>query len=80
MSFWFYPTKVLCCCSAFAVCETTVALVVRKGNPKNIQSWDDLIQPGLQVRFTVTSSTQMKTFATRRIYIYCVVHHPYYRI
>jgi hypothetical protein len=36
-------------CCAFAVCETTVALVVRKGNPRNIQSWDDLIQPGLQV-------------------------------
>ncbi|WIA17546.1 hypothetical protein OEZ85_014375 [Tetradesmus obliquus] len=31
------------------VCETTVALVVRPGNPKNIQSWEDLTQPGLQV-------------------------------
>jgi hypothetical protein len=43
-------TPIMCLClSVFAVCETTVALVVRPGNPKNIQSWDDLIQPGLQV-------------------------------
>lgn len=31
------------------VCETTVALVVRKGNPKNVRTWQDLLQPGLQV-------------------------------
>ena len=24
------------------VCESHVAIVTRKGNPKNIQSWDDL--------------------------------------
>jgi accessory colonization factor AcfC len=32
-----------------AVCETSVALVVRKGNPKNVRTWEDLLQPGLQV-------------------------------
>ena len=26
-----------------------VSLVVRKGNPKNIKDWDDLLQPGLEV-------------------------------
>jgi sulfate transport system substrate-binding protein len=31
------------------VCETTVALVVRRGNPKNIQSFDDLTREGVQV-------------------------------
>ncbi|KAF8058434.1 sbpA [Scenedesmus sp. PABB004] len=31
------------------VCETTVALVVRQGNPRGIRSWEDLLQPGLQV-------------------------------
>nr|QKY15135.1 sulfate binding protein, component of chloroplast transporter (sulP) [Polytomella parva] len=31
------------------VCETTVAFVVRKGNPKNIQTWDDLLRPGVEV-------------------------------
>ncbi len=28
---------------------SVVALVVRKGNPKNIKDWDDLLQPGLEV-------------------------------
>jgi sulfate/thiosulfate-binding protein len=28
---------------------SVVTLVVRKGNPKNIKSWDDLLQPGLEV-------------------------------
>lgn len=31
------------------VCETTVAFVVRQGNPKNIRTWDDLCRPGVQV-------------------------------
>lgn len=31
------------------VCETTVALVVRQGNPKNVRTWEDLLQPGLQI-------------------------------
>ncbi|KAI8471299.1 MAG: hypothetical protein J3K34DRAFT_417739 [Monoraphidium minutum] len=31
------------------VCETTVALVTRQGNPKGIRGWADLTQPGLQV-------------------------------
>ncbi len=31
------------------VTNSVVALVVRKGNPKNIHSWDDLIKPGVQV-------------------------------
>jgi hypothetical protein len=35
--------------SSCAVCETTVALVVRQGNPKNIQSFDDLTREGVQV-------------------------------
>jgi sulfate/thiosulfate transport system substrate-binding protein len=29
--------------------DSTVVLVVRKGNPKNIHDWDDLLQPGLEV-------------------------------
>jgi sulfate transport system substrate-binding protein len=33
-----------------AVCETTVALVVRKGNPKGVRTWEDLLKPGVQVR------------------------------
>lgn len=28
---------------------SVVTLVVRKGNPKNISGWDDLLQPGLEV-------------------------------
>ncbi|PXW32474.1 UNVERIFIED_CONTAM: sulfate transport system substrate-binding protein [Williamsia faeni] len=28
---------------------SVVALVVREGNPKNIQTWDDLLKPGVQV-------------------------------
>ncbi|MEW5300457.1 MAG: hypothetical protein WDW36_003387 [Sanguina aurantia] len=31
------------------VCETTAALVVRPGNPKNILSWEDLLKPGVRV-------------------------------
>ena len=31
------------------VTNSVVALVVRKGNPKNIHTWDDLIKPGVQV-------------------------------
>jgi sulfate/thiosulfate transport system substrate-binding protein len=29
--------------------DSVVVFVVRKGNPENIQSWDDLIQPGVEV-------------------------------
>ena len=29
--------------------SSVVVLVVRKGNPKNIQGWDDLIKPGVQI-------------------------------
>jgi ABC-type sulfate transport system substrate-binding protein len=32
-----------------SVCETTVALVTRQGNPWGIRDWGDLTQPGLQV-------------------------------
>jgi sulfate/thiosulfate-binding protein len=28
---------------------TVVTIMVRKGNPKNIHTWDDLLQPGLEV-------------------------------
>ncbi len=28
---------------------SVVTLVVRKGNPKNVKDWDDLLQPGLEV-------------------------------
>src|SRR5690349_16714667 len=28
---------------------SVVSIVVRKGNPKNIKDWDDLLQPGLEV-------------------------------
>jgi sulfate/thiosulfate transport system substrate-binding protein len=31
------------------VTNSVVALVVRKGNPKDIHGWDDLIKPGVQV-------------------------------
>lgn len=40
----------VCVSLLVAVCETTVALVVRKGNPKNVRTWEDLLQPGLQVK------------------------------
>jgi sulfate transport system substrate-binding protein len=36
------PTKGL-------VTTSVVAFVVRKGNPKNIQTWDDLVKPGVKV-------------------------------
>jgi sulfate/thiosulfate transport system substrate-binding protein len=36
------PTKGL-------VSKSVVALVVRKGNPKNIHTWDDLLRPGVKV-------------------------------
>ena len=29
--------------------QSVVAMVVRKGNPKNIQSWDDLVKPGVEI-------------------------------
>ena len=28
---------------------STIVFLVRKGNPKNIQDWDDLVKPGIQV-------------------------------
>src|SRR5437763_9614528 len=31
------------------VTDSVVAFVVRKGNPKNIRSWADLVKPGVQV-------------------------------
>ena len=31
------------------VTNSVVAFVVRKGNPKNIKTWDDLVKPGVQV-------------------------------
>ncbi len=31
------------------VTKSVVVLVVRKGNPKNIQGWDDLTKPGIEV-------------------------------
>jgi sulfate transport system substrate-binding protein len=31
------------------VTTSLVAFIVRKGNPKNIQTWDDLIKPGVEV-------------------------------
>jgi sulfate transport system substrate-binding protein len=31
------------------VSKSVVALIVRKGNPKNIHTWDDLLKPGLKV-------------------------------
>ena len=31
------------------VSSSIVVFVVREGNPKNIQDWDDLIQPGVEI-------------------------------
>jgi sulfate transport system substrate-binding protein len=31
------------------VTESVAVLVVRKGNPKHIQTWDDLLRPGIDV-------------------------------
>jgi sulfate/thiosulfate transport system substrate-binding protein len=31
------------------ITDSVVALVVRKGNPKHIKGWDDLVKPGVQV-------------------------------
>jgi sulfate/thiosulfate transport system substrate-binding protein len=31
------------------VTDSVVVFLVRKGNPKNIQTWDDLVKPGVQV-------------------------------
>ena len=31
------------------VTQSVVAIVVRKGNPKNIQGWDDLVKPGVKI-------------------------------
>jgi len=31
------------------VSDSVVALMVRKGNPKNIETWDDLVKPGVEV-------------------------------
>jgi sulfate/thiosulfate-binding protein len=31
------------------VTHSVVAIAVRKGNPKNIKSWDDLVKPGVEV-------------------------------
>jgi sulfate/thiosulfate transport system substrate-binding protein len=31
------------------ITDSVVVLVVRKGNPKNIRTWDDLVKPGVEV-------------------------------
>ena len=31
------------------VADSVVVIVVRKGNPKHIQGWDDLVKPGVQI-------------------------------
>lgn len=31
------------------ITDSTVAIVTRKGNPKNIRTWDDLVKPGTEV-------------------------------
>ena len=31
------------------VTTSVVSFVVRKGNPKNIKTWDDLLKPGVEV-------------------------------
>jgi sulfate/thiosulfate-binding protein len=31
------------------ITDSVVAIVTRKGNPKNLKTWDDLIKPGVQV-------------------------------
>src|SRR5215217_2597072 len=31
------------------ITDSVVALVTRKGNPKNIRTWDDLVKPGVEV-------------------------------
>src|SRR6185437_10213165 len=31
------------------VTDSVVAIGTRKGNPKNIKTWDDLVKPGIQV-------------------------------
>jgi sulfate/thiosulfate transport system substrate-binding protein len=31
------------------VADSVVVIVVRKGNPKNIQGWDDLVKPGVEL-------------------------------
>ena len=31
------------------VSDSVVVLVVREGNPKNIQSWEDIVQPGVEI-------------------------------
>jgi sulfate/thiosulfate transport system substrate-binding protein len=31
------------------VTDSVVAFIVRKGNPKNIRTWDDLVKPGVEV-------------------------------
>jgi len=41
------------------VCETTVALVVRAGNPKQIFDWEDLIKPGVEVSYKSCSTLCM---------------------
>ncbi len=43
------------------VCETTVALVVRAGNPKNIIDWQDLIRPGVEVSVACDTHTHTHT-------------------
>ncbi|MBF0460393.1 MAG: sulfate ABC transporter substrate-binding protein [Magnetococcales bacterium] len=35
--------------NASSPCTTTIVFLVRKGNPKGIQDWGDLVRPGLQV-------------------------------
>ena len=31
------------------ITQSVVAIVVRKGNPKNIQGWEDLVKPGVEI-------------------------------
>jgi sulfate/thiosulfate transport system substrate-binding protein len=39
------------------VADSVVVLVVRKGNPKNITGWDDLIKPGVKIVTTDPASS-----------------------
>ena len=36
---------------AVMLTETDIGIVVRKGNPKNIKTWDDLVKPGVTTEF-----------------------------
>lgn len=59
-------------------CTSTIVFLVRKGNPKHIHDWDDLVKPGIQVITPnpKTSGGARWNFLAAWLYSYTKNHDP----